>query len=90
MDLRTFNLADIRKEIRRELEMRRNVWQTVPGLPERFVSMEHQRKYDILKQLSEVLEHAHENQFHSLTESAISRRFNSLKNTSSPDLFTKP
>lgn len=88
MDLKTFSLQEIRKEIRRELEMRRKVWQTVSGMPEQFISMEHQRKYDILRQLSIVLEFGKEIHFESLQKSATNYQFKEAENNNSPDLFT--
>lgn len=51
-------------ELRRELKMRRNVWQNVPGSPEMFVSRDHQTQYDTLKALLEVVEAMKPAEFH--------------------------
>lgn len=42
-------------ELNRELAMRRKVWQRLPGEKERFVNQDHQRQYDVLKNLLELL-----------------------------------
>lgn len=88
MNLQTFTLEEIKREIRRELEMRRRVWPTVSGMPERFISMEHQRKYDILKQLSEVLDHGNKGFYNVLRESAETAKTIEAQNLNKPNLFT--
>ena len=70
MELHTYKLDEIKAEIRRELKMRRQVWPRVSGMAESFISMEHQRRYDILKQISEVLDYGKPEHYNILRESA--------------------
>lgn len=70
MNLHTYTLEDIKAEIRRELKMRRQVWPRVTGMAESFISMEHQKRYNVLKQISEVLDHGKPEYYNTLRESA--------------------
>lgn len=43
-------------ELNRELAMRRKVYANVPGFPEQFKSMDDQVRYDVLKELRDILD----------------------------------
>lgn len=89
MKLNTYGFSEMRKELRRELVMRRKVWQRVPGMAESFVSMEHQKKYDVLKQLSEILEYTKPAVFYVVLKSAETNQANQQRNLEEPsNLFT--
>lgn len=42
-------------ELNREIKMRERVWKKVPGTKNRFLNPEHQKSYDILKELHGLL-----------------------------------
>lgn len=52
---RVFTRVDAEREIKKELGMRRKVWGMADRNQEKFVKLEHQRRYDVLKDLQKVL-----------------------------------
>lgn len=72
--MQNLTLENARKEIRRELQMRRKVWKRIPGKDDRFVNPEHQNRYDILKDTLILLEGINNVELHMFKE-----RFNAKK-----------
>lgn len=88
MNSHTYTLNEIKAETRRELKMRRQVWPRVTGMPESFISMKHQRQYDILKQFSETLEFSNERNYRTFAALAENEKQYQLKKLEQPNLFT--
>lgn len=56
------------KELRDELAMRRKVWTRISGFQTQFVSVEHQRKYDLLFDLEKILEEMTDREFLAISD----------------------
>lgn len=61
-------------ELHKELKMRKKVWPKVTGFEDRFVSMEQQKRYDVLRQLLDVLEYCPVKEWNWLQERAESAK----------------
>lgn len=65
-------LAKAKKELERELAMRRKVWKTIPGQEGVvFVNMDHQRQYDTLHSVYLVLTQTNPQEFCRLLDLAL-------------------
>jgi len=62
--MQNLTLENARKEINRLLQDHRKDWKRIPGKDERFVNDEHQKRYDLLKDIKTLTESIKQTELH--------------------------
>lgn len=72
--MRRFQIKDYQKELITEMKARQRMWQNVPGMSERFINPQQQRRYDILSELLDIVSYCPIKVFERLRHAAESAK----------------